>query len=282
MLHNSTFSEVILPNQTKILCLHKDEVPIIYEQVQEYFRNGIVLNEGSTVFDVGANIGLFSIWVYELCNKDINVYAFEPIPQVFQVLAANANRFDPQKLKVFPFGLSQQSKTQTFSYYPNATPLSTAYPDTLEEGRDKFKKAALQKIAIVRKNNDLFSPFYWYSWLPRFLLLYMIDRTLDKAFQIEQVTCQLKALSEIISEYNVQQIDLLKIDVEKSELDVLLGIKEQDWSKIQQVVVEVHNLERRVDKVTALLKSQGFSKIMVEQEPVLAGSDIFNIYALRR
>ncbi|MEJ6481646.1 hypothetical protein N0Y54_09975 [Nostoc punctiforme UO1] len=33
---------------------------------------------------------------------------------------------------------------------------------------------------------------------------------------------------EIIREYNVQQIDLLKVGVKRSELDVLLGVKEQD------------------------------------------------------
>jgi len=80
----------------------------------------------------------------------------------------------------------------------------------------------------------------------------------------------------------VERIDLLKVDVEKSELDVLLGIEGQDWPKIKQVVVEVHDLEQRVKKITALLKEHGFRKITLEQEPFFEGSSVFNLYALRQ
>ncbi|BAZ25546.1 methyltransferase [Kalymmatonema gypsitolerans NIES-4073] len=99
---------------------------------------------------------------------------------------------------------------------------------------------------------------------------------------MEQVTCQLRTVSEIIREYDVQQIDLLKVDVERSELDVLLGIEEQDWQKIKQVVMEVHNLDGRIEKITALLKEHGLSEITVEQEPFLKGYENFNLYALRQ
>jgi len=81
----------------------------------------------------------------------------------------------------------------------------------------------------------------------------------------------LKTVSEIIHEYDIQQIDILKIDVEKSELDVLLGVDEQDWSKIKQVLVEVHDLDNRVEKITDLLKTYGLQEIIVEQEPVFKG-----------
>jgi hypothetical protein len=53
--------ETTLPNGMKIFCLRKEEVSILYEQIQEYFKNGIELYEGDTVFDVGANIGLFTL-----------------------------------------------------------------------------------------------------------------------------------------------------------------------------------------------------------------------------
>ncbi|WP_414581662.1 FkbM family methyltransferase [Scytonema sp. PCC 10023] len=99
---------------------------------------------------------------------------------------------------------------------------------------------------------------------------------------MEQVTCQLRTVSEIIHEHDVQQIDLLKVDVERSELNVLLGIEEQDWQKIKQVVMEVYNLDGRVEKVTALLKEHGLNEITVEQEPFLKGYENFNLYALRQ
>jgi len=64
----------------------------------------------------------------------------------------------------------------------------------------------------------------------------------------------------------------------KSELDVLLGVDEQDWSKIKQVLVEVHDLDNRVEKITDLLKTYGLQEIIVEQEPVFKGTNIFYMH----
>ncbi len=109
----------------------------------------------------------------------------------------------------------------------------------------------------------------------------LIQNQLDTAFQTEQVTCQLRTLSEIVREHQIERITLLKIDVEKGELDVLLGIETQDWQKIEQVVVEVHDLEHRLQKITDLLKKQGLAEIKVAQETMLKGSNLFNLYAWR-
>lgn len=223
--------ETMLPNGMQIFCVRPQEVPIIYGQIQEYFKYGIKLHEGDTVFDVGANIGLFTLWVFNLCEKNVNIYAFEPIPAIFDVLQANAQRFEPDKIKVFSYGLAQESKTMKFAYYPNATALSSAYPDGSKQQRDKFKNA------ILRNLKDAPSQVRWLRWLPSFLRSLILDQKLEKAFQVQQVTCELRTVSEMIREYDVEQIDLLKVDVERSELDVFLGIEEQDWAKIKQVVV---------------------------------------------
>lgn len=228
------------------------------------------------VFDVGANIGLFALWAYQKCQKNVNIYAFEPIPAIFDVLQANAQRFDSEKIKVFPCGLSQESKSITFAYHPNATMLSTAYQEDLSELQNQLKKAVVRNIKYAPKSSR------WLRWFPSFMRSLLIQNRLETAFQIEQVTCQLKTISEIIREHHIEQIDLLKIDVEKSELDVLFGIEAQDWQKIKQIVVEVHDLEHRLQKITTLLKEQGFSEIEVEQEPMLKGSNLFNLYAWGR
>ncbi|MBN4002011.1 FkbM family methyltransferase [Nostoc sp. LPT] len=60
----------------------------------------------------------------------------------------------------------------------------------------------------------------------------VLDELLVERLQSEQFTCQVKTISYIIEENKIERIDLLKIDVEKSERDVLAGIKERDWLKI--------------------------------------------------
>ncbi|NEO10824.1 MULTISPECIES: FkbM family methyltransferase [unclassified Moorena] len=267
--------ETKLPNGNKIFCLQEKEVPVLYKQIQGYIKYGIELHEGDIVFDVGANIGLFALWAYQKCHKNVSIYAFEPIPAIFNVLQANAQRFDSDKIKVLPCGLSQESKSITFAYNPNASMLSTAYPEELNELKNQLNQA------IVRNLKQAPKAFRLLRWFPSFMRSLIIQNRIEKAFKSERVTCQLKTVSEIISEHNIEQIDLLKIDVEKSELDVLLGIEAQDWQKIKQIVVEVHDLEHRLQTITNLLKEHGLSEIQVEQEPIFHGSNVFNVYAWR-
>lgn len=275
----TTIPEIKLPNGMEIFCLRPSEVSELYKQIQEYIKYGITLDEGNLVFDVGANVGLFSLWAYQKCNKNLNIYAFEPIPEIFNVLQANAQRFDSEKIKVFPCGLANESKSMKFAYHPNATYLSTSYQADLPELHKQIKEA------IIRNPKEANPSIRWLRWLPfplRSLLVQLMFKIISpKKLQIEELTCQMKTISEIVREHQIEQIDLLKIDAEKGELDVLLGIEPQDWQKIKQVVVEVHELNHRLQKITTLLKEQSFTRIEVEQEPFFKDTNIYNLYAWR-
>jgi len=260
--------EAVLPNKMTISCLRKREVPVVYRQVQEYFKNGIELGEGDVVFDVGANIGLFALSTYERCHHNVTVYAFEPIPALFEALKHNAHRYDAERLRVFPYGLSRECGTITFAYYPNATVLSTAYAAGLKE---EMIKAVLERLDQVRWLRRL---------VPPRLGSLILGRLSKRFFQVEPVACKVVTLSAVMREHDIRRIDLLKVDVEKSELDVLAGIEDQDWPKIKQVIVEVHDVDHRVEQVSALLKEREFSHITVE--PSLPIFRVFNLYALRR
>lgn len=273
-LKSPSIPEVTLANGMTVFYLQKGEAQLVAEEVKEYIKNGIELHEGDTVFDVGANIGVFALWAYQLCRQNVNVYAFEPIPAIFEILQRNAQRFDPERLKVFPYGLAREHKTTTFAYYPEATLWSSAYLEFSQEQIEESKSAVLRNLKATP---------LWFQWLPNFLRVafvdYMFGRTIKNA---EHVPCQLRTLSEVILEHQISQIDLLKIDVEKGELDVLLGIAEQDWPKIKQVVIEVHDTNNRVAIITDLLKARGLQEIVVDQQPILKDSSVFLLYATRK
>ena len=70
----------------------------------------------------------------------------------------------------------------------------------------------------------------------------------------------------MMREEGLERIDLLKIDVQRAELDVLEGIQEQDWEKIEQVVMEVHEGEGGgVRRVVEKLEGHGM-RVEVKQE----------------
>src|SRR6185295_10585545 len=55
-----------------------------------------------------------------------------------------------------------------------------------------------------------------------------LDSWLDEHMKSERVSCRLTTVSAVIREHGLARIDLLKIDAERSELDVLAGIAEED------------------------------------------------------
>jgi hypothetical protein len=64
----------------------------------------------------------------------------------------------------------------------------------------------------------------------------------------------------MMAETAVSHIQLLKIDVQKSEHDVLLGIEEADWPKIEQIVIEVHDIGGQLSTIRQLLAGEGVSR----------------------
>lgn len=276
MMNNSVL-ETTIPNQKKIFYLNKEEVDYLYPQMPNYIRHGIKIEKGNTVFDVGANIGMFSLFANDLCAGEVNLHSFEPIPQIFRVLKLNVERFNSDKTKIYNCGLSNESKDAVeFKYFPKASGFSTRFPD-----ESKAFRKSISSILLGKPEELPASVRNQINRIPQFLRSFILNLKLSDNLKSETVTCQLKTISQIVQEQNIQQIDLLKIDVEKSELDVLLGIDEQDWGKVKQIVIEAHDIDNRIDRLKTLLAKHNFKKIVVEQEPLLEKSEYFNIYALR-
>ena len=58
----------------------------------EYERLGDFVSPGDCVLDVGANVGHYTLRLSELVGAEGRVFAFEPIPETFELLTANCTR----------------------------------------------------------------------------------------------------------------------------------------------------------------------------------------------
>lgn len=67
------------------------------------------------IFDVGANIGVVSLWLSEKF-PGASIYAFEPIKENFELLRRNTA--DKKNIRIFSFGLSSDDRLTDF--YSNA------------------------------------------------------------------------------------------------------------------------------------------------------------------
>lgn len=255
-----------LPNKMEIAYQSRVELGHFYEDIfekQVYLRHGITLNENDCVFDVGANIGLFTLFIARYF-RDVAVYAFEPAPPLFQILRANATRYAPAA-HLFNFGLASETRDATFTFYPNSSGMSSFYGDE-EEEKDVLR-------AIMQ--NQLDQGIEGMEGVMKYA-----DDILAERFKSQSFTCHLETLSNIIRAQKVEQIDLLKVDVQKCEEEVLLGIDEEDWKKIRQIVIEVHDFDGRLERITAQLKRYEY-RVAVEQDQMYEGSLLYNLYAIR-
>jgi amino acid adenylation domain-containing protein/FkbM family methyltransferase len=264
-------SRLELPNGREIVCLaNKEEARFLYKEIFEehcYFRSGISLNDGACVFDVGANIGMFTLFAGTMC-RDVTVYAFEPVPAIFEVLKLNS-AVSGLNVKLYDCGLAREAGTEVFTYYPQFPGSSGRFGDPVRD-REVLKSGVLN---MLREDSE--TEGYSSEELEA-----IIGERVSERLTSEQITCQLKTISEVIRENDIQRIDLLKIDAEKSESDVLAGIREDDWRKIDQIVMEVHDLEHRLDHITRLLENHGY-EVNVEQEAWCEGTELYNLYATR-
>jgi 31-O-methyltransferase len=107
-----------------------------------------------------------------------------------------------------------------------------------------------------------------------------VDERLAGAHDPVALTCEARTLSSVLEELGLARVDLLKIDVERAELDVLAGLADDDWGTIAQLVVEVHDEEGRCAVLGEALEARGF-RVVREQEPLMRGTDVHMVYATR-
>jgi FkbM family methyltransferase len=258
-------AEVAGMNMAEMRFLHDE---IFVDEV--YLRGGIVLREGAVVFDVGANIGMFSLFIGARCPA-AEVYAFEPVPEVFDKLQQNIGDRG-LTVRSFNYGLSDREQEVSFYYYPNISIMS-CFRDYInwENEIELIKRYVANERAAGPPGREEH--------------LAEVEALLAKDFEFIECQCRLRKMSDVIDEAGVRNIDLIKIDAQRAEFDVLRGIEPHHWPLIQQISMEVHDevgspTEGRVQQVEQLLGEQGF-RVTVGIEEMLRGTGRYAVYAVR-
>lgn len=247
-----------LPDGLEVFSLNADETRFVHREVFEarcYLQHGIELRDGDCVFDVGANIGLATVFFHRE-RRGVRIFAFEPSPVACECLRANVELHGADA-RVFECGLSREPGTAEFTFYPANSVMSGFHAD-LEADRGATKTYMVNSGVAPQD----------------------AERLLGFKFRKTTFPCPLRTLSEIVDQERVARIDLLKVDVEKSEREVLAGIRSDHWDLIRQAVIEVHDETGGLDQVQTLLAKHGLG-VVTEQDPLLKGTSLFTVFASR-
>jgi len=211
---------------------------------------------GDIVLDVGANIGLFTLFA---AKQGAQVYAYEPVPPTFKVLQYNIHlhRLDsvahPRNI-----GISDRAEERLMFHYPACSVCDswTAQDDFFELMSENWENTLnLLKVADPDQ----------YKAISR-----LGSKTLQQGAVREfmeklsaspvQIKCEFDTLSRVIARENIQSIGLLKLDAELADWAILNGLKAEDWPRIRQVAMEVH-LESDVGPISNFLSERGFEQV---------------------
>lgn len=256
-----------LPNGMSIFHLNSYETDFTYKEIfkeEIYLKHGIRLDKNPCVFDVGANIGLFTLFVKQKF-PDATIHAFEPSIDHCRILYLNTTNHG-SSVKIHQCGLSNKEGEATFTYYPGYSIISGFQADP-ETDKETLSSGIVNQLLEEHPEIEVAGDHF---------IELVLGNKLEGAIQVQ---CPLRTISSVMLEEGVNRIDLLKIDAEKSELNVLNGIEKKDWPKIAQIVMEAHDLQM-ADTITSMLKSKGF-KIETDQEGQFKETCITNIYATR-
>lgn len=240
--------------------LHHPDPSQLYFQVAEiageqtYLRHGVKVGEGDVVLDVGANVGVAAAFFAAQCGARV-VHCFEPVHPVCQLLRVNLKQLPA--CVVHEQGLSSAPGRMPITYYAGAAAMSGLYADP---SRDR----ALVRTVLLNYGRSE----------------QQAEQELAGRHEPQTLTCELRTLSSFLHEAGLARVDLLKIDVERAELDVLGGIDPSDWSKIEQVVIEVHDEDGRGAAIARKLGAYGF-RVAAEQESAMRGTSVRMLYATR-
>lgn len=219
------------------------------------------LSPGDTVIDIGAHFGFVPIRLVDLVGP-LRVVACEPAPPTYACLEANLrDHLDGAVARHVAVGAAPGTAELTFYVDPGMSALSTLRADDADTAHN---------IDTVMANVGVDDPAARQEAVSRVM-------SHARTFSVPVVT-----VSDLVAEHGIDRIDLLKIDVERAELDVLAGISDDVWARVRTVVMEVHDVSDRLDRVDALLTARGLAVERTGQEGPLRGTTVHQLVARRR
>jgi FkbM family methyltransferase len=206
---------------------------LAYKTLYKCQVNGKIEGE-FIVFDVGSNKGQSINFFRDLFPR-VKIYAFEPSKKTFTKLERRIKKRRQKNVFLFQFGLGEFPGE--FDFYESILDETSTFALPKEDSRYLNMK---NKI-LFQKNKEGY----------------------------KKTLCRIETLDNFIQEYEINHIDILKIDVEGFEYEVLRGgnIALQE-KKINIVQFERHTDDMREDNFVAIndfLKVRGYLRVTAIQ-----------------
>lgn len=182
---------------------------------------GLVENN-SIIIDIGANIGVYSL--FAACAKNTVIYAFEPHPSNFELLVKNV-KLNKLEKNIIPFNLAVGAKKEKRILYLGEAPFHSFCP---------VSDSPFNALYPSHPGN----------------------------IKQESIGVECVSLKEVFDKNKIDHCDILKIDCEGAEYEILYNLPEEYFKKIKSIRLEYHNHRENVintgEYLLKFLEKKGF------------------------
>ncbi|WP_326654241.1 FkbM family methyltransferase [Streptomyces sp. NBC_01750] len=248
-----------LPDGRTISCTSPSEMLAVWEDVTQnsaYLMAVQGLGSGALIADVGAHYGLAAVFFADHVPH-ARILAFEPAPPTFECLRDNLSRHVPGG-RPFRYALGARPGNRKLTYSPVAPCTSTIHVDNVDDRR------TIEALITNTGGNA-----------QEALDLLRLRDAAEQSFSVPTTT-----LTEVFKEHNVGTIDLLKIDVERAEIEVLDGVNGELWPRIRRIVMEVHDIDDGLANVANRLRARQY-EVTVSQPAMFRRTSLHMVTAMR-
>ncbi|MCX7963243.1 MAG: FkbM family methyltransferase [Candidatus Sumerlaea chitinivorans] len=120
---------------------------------EQHFLNCGFEWEGKTIYDVGANWGITTLFFASRVGPRGTVYAFEPVPDLLEKVNDNVRLNNMVNVTTFPYALGDYDGSSELVFFPEATGISTMDPEFMI--RNLKKHRGVKCHVVVRKLDSI-------------------------------------------------------------------------------------------------------------------------------
>lgn len=249
-----------LADGTLVTELNAYETDYLHQEIfidRVYAPEGFDLPPRPLVFDVGANIGLFSLFIARE-HPGATIIAFEPSPDAFTALAANVEDLG-LPVTCLPAAVGGAGGSRDITIYPAASVFSGLHTDQHSDW------AAIRATLADAVADSVSAP--------------VVDDLADaRMLGARTTTVGVVTLSDILASLDGRRVDLLKLDAEGSETEILASLG-PSIHRIDQIILEAHNTAD-VDRIVGLLTDVGYDCTTTTID-AMRSAGFTNVYAKR-
>jgi len=225
LMINSDGILLSIPTSIENLTLVKPD----YESTEKEFINSLYINKESVVIDVGAHMGLYSIFTAKKFPLS-KIIAIEASPSTFKKLELNCKLNNVQNVILYNNAACDQNEKEIEFYQGIFSSVVKEFLPDLGYPEDKVQKIKVRSITI----------------------------------------------DNLVEDENIDQIGLLKIDIEGGEILALKGaMVTLEKKKIKNIIIEYHFQDAKKYAID-LLKKLGYQLKAHDRVDYIGNEDIIN------